>query len=453
MNYSDFEKKLQPCKDKKILLGFSGGADSCALFLLLNHWRKILPFELIAVHFEHGLRGQDSLADAEFCRHTAENYGVEFMQISLNVPENMQKNETMESAARRLRLSEWRKITDGLQNYEIHLAHHSNDLAENVLLRLFRGANASGLSGLREFSVLDGMPVRRIMLDFSRRDIEDFLAAENFEKYCIDKSNFDCSIGRNYLRNKLLKDLNNIFPYAVKGIVQSAKVCEDDANFIESCALKEFEKICFLSKVENKFWCNLPKALRVRVLRLYFSNRLQYDFIPDKNFINRFEDALYVDNDVFMYNLELDAEYFYTRIADQWEITARNEAIPEAIEWNWLENSTAQFGNYRYHAEITEGALYSEGVFSFDTAKLSCPLLITSRLEGETFEKFGGSHSSVKSELTNQKIHGADRDKVGILRHQNGEILLVGDFRRSSFAPVLSKNAKILKISVEKIKK
>ena len=453
MNYFDFEKKLQPCKGKNILLGFSGGADSCALFLLLNYWRHKLHFELTAVHFEHGLRGQESLQDAEFCRMTAQQYDVNFLQFSLNVPENMYKNETMECAARRLRLDKWREITSGLQNYEIHLAHHSNDLAENVLLRLFRGANVSGLSGLREFSELDGMPVRRIMLDFSRQDIEGFLKAEKFEKYCIDKSNFDRSIGRNYLRDKFLHELTDVFPYAVKGIVQSAKVCEEDALFIEGCAAKEYEKIRMQEKVENKFWLNLPNALRVRVLRMYFSKKFQYEFIPDKNFINRFENVLRTTNNRFEHKIELDSEHFYVRTDDFWQITAAETQLPETVTWNWQEKNNTQFGNYSYSAQITDKVLYTAGRFYFAMDKLSCPLLITSRIEGETFEKFGGSHSSIKAELTNQKIHGLTRDKVGILRHQNGEILLIGDFRRSSFAPICSKNQKIVEIRVEKIKK
>ena len=81
------------------------------------------------------------------------------------------------------------------------------------------------------------------------------------------------------------------------------------------------------------------------------------------------------------------------------------------------------------------------------------PLQITTRREGETFEKFGGTHSSVKEELTNRKIHGNERDKIGILRDKNAKIMLIGNFRRSSFAPICGKNAKILEIAVEKLKK
>ncbi len=453
MNYSDFEQKLQQCKNKNILLGFSGGADSCALFLLLAYWSRKIPFELTAVHFEHGLRGKSSLEDAEFCRKTAAEYEVPFLQFHLEVPQNMLKNETMEEAARRLRLAKWRQITDRLENFEVHLAHHSDDLAENVLLRLFRGANVSGLSGLREYSVLHGMPIRRILLDFSRKDIEEFLHSENFTAYRTDVTNFDCEISRNFLRNKLLCDIREHFPYAVKGIVQSAAVCEKDADFIETAAKAEFEKVSSEERLSNDFWLKLHPALRVRILRLYFSKHLGFEYIPDKNFICRFEESLLSANGKFEHKIELNSQNFYVRTNDKWQIVQRNIKELTALEWNCLEQPSAVFGDYVYCCKIDEDVDFEKDKYYFAVDFLKFPLEISSRREGARFEKFGGGGTSVKSELTNHKIHGIEREKVGILRNGNGEIMLVGSFRRSSFAPVSGKKQKILQITVEKLKK
>ena len=453
MNYSDFELKLQQCKNKNILLGFSGGADGCALFLLLAYWSKKVPFELTAVHFEHGLRGQSSLDDAAFCCKTAAEYKVPFLQFHLEVPQNMLKNESMEEAARRLRLEKWRQITEQFENCEVHLAHHSDDLAENVLLRLFRGANVSGLSGLREYSIISGMPVRRILLDFCRKDIEDFLRRENFTDYRTDITNFDCDIGRNFLRNKVLRDIKEHFPYAVKGIVQSAAVCEKDAGFIESAAEAEFNKISSEESLSNDFWLKLHPALRVRVLRLYLSRHLGIDYIPDKNFICRFEDSLQSANGKFEHKIELNSENFYVRTSDKWQIVQRNIEVLPAVKWNCPEQASAVFGDYIYNCEIAEDVVYEKDKYYFDFDCLQFPLELSPRREGDRFEKFGGGGTSVKAELTNYKIHGAAREKVGILRNGNGEIMLVGGFRRSSFAPVSGKKQKILQITVEKLKK
>lgn len=453
MQYSDFEKKLQKSKNKKVLLGFSGGADSCALFLILAYWHKKIPFDFCAVHFEHGLRGKESLKDAEFCEKTAAKYGVNFMKYHLNVPENMRKNETMEGAARRLRLEKWQEICRDMTDFEIHLAHHANDLAENVLLRLFRGANVSGLSGLRENSELYGMNVRRIMLNFSRRDVEQFLREENFGEYCIDSSNYDSSIGRNYLRNKLLNDIAEVFPYAPKGIIRSAEVCEIDADFIEQSAAVKYAEIERNEKVCNEFYLHLHPALQIRVLRQYLSEKLQYEYIPDWNFMQRFREMISQKSDLIEQKIELDGDNFYVRRGDFWSIEPQKYIALESVDWEWEKDSQIIFGEYVYSARLAEKVSKNAGKFYFAADKLSDVLRISPRGEGEHFEKFGGGHTSVKEELTNHKIHGAEREKIGVLRNGSGEIMLLGDFRRSSFAPICSKNEKIVEISVEKFKK
>ncbi len=453
MLYSDFEAKLLPCKNKNILLGFSGGADSCALFLILQYWRTKIPFTLTAVHFEHGIRGKSSLNDAKFCRKVAEKYNVPFRTYPLDVPQNMLKNETVESAARRLRLAKWHELSTEFENCEIHLAHHADDLTENIFLRLFRGANVSGLCGLREFSTLNNMKIRRILLNHSRNDIEEFLRSADFQKYCTDESNFDCNIGRNYLRNKLLKDIAAKFPYAPKGIIQSAEVCESDADFIEKCAFAEFEKIKGSEFVSNDFYKSLHPALLIRVLRLYFSTELRYECIPDKNFSQRFSAALQQPNNTSEYKVDLDENNFYMRHNDMWQIIPKKSVHLAPIVWDYRQTPEIICGEYLYKSEIVDGFIPDDGNFYFDLSAVGNPLTISSRRIGETFEKFGGGHSSVKDELINRKIPLHCRDKICILRSQNNEIMLIGDFRRTSFAKINGKNQKILKIRVEKSEK
>lgn len=453
MNYKDFESKLLPCRNKNLLLGFSGGADSCTLFLILAYWRDRIPFKLTAIHFEHGLRGTESLNDAEFCRDLAEKYNIPFRQYSLNVPQNMLKNETAESAARRLRLEKYKELISEFDNAEIHLAHHCDDLTENIFLRLFRGANTSGLSGLREYSLINKMPIRRILLDYSRSDIENFLKSQNFGDYRTDTTNFDCDISRNFLRNKILVQIKKHFPYAAKGIIQSASACNDDADFIEKCARNEYKKILNAEQISNTYWLSLHKALRIRILRMYLSERLNYEYIPGKNLINRFEQSLKNQNSHIPHKIELDNEYFYVRRNDLWQLEKEQNIVLSPVTWNFHDEPEAIFGDYKYQAATVEKLTDYCGKFYFALDELTLPLHITMRIEGETFEKFGGTHTSVKKELTDRKIYGIDRNKVGILRNGKGEILLIGDFRRSSFAPICSKNQKIIEISVEKIKK
>ena len=60
----------------RVMAGVSGGADSVCLLYVLNEYRKTLPFELLAVHVEHGLRGQESLEDARFTQELCRRLDV-----------------------------------------------------------------------------------------------------------------------------------------------------------------------------------------------------------------------------------------------------------------------------------------------------------------------------------------------------------------------------------------
>ena len=83
--FAPFTEKV---KGKVLYCSFSGGADSLALLLFLAYWRNKADFQLKAIHFEHGFRGAESLADAEFCRKKCEEKNIPFQCVFLNVPAN-----------------------------------------------------------------------------------------------------------------------------------------------------------------------------------------------------------------------------------------------------------------------------------------------------------------------------------------------------------------------------
>ena len=149
-----FFRFAEKVKGKHLYCSFSGGSDSLALLLLLDHW-KTIGFTLSAVHFEHGFRGEESLLDAEFCRKKCGEMKIPFRCIPLHVPENLLPGEGEEAAARRLRLFWWKKIVADPEKELIATGHHGGDVAENMLLRLFRGGNVSSLTSLKPFSTVE----------------------------------------------------------------------------------------------------------------------------------------------------------------------------------------------------------------------------------------------------------------------------------------------------------
>ena len=144
-------------------VGFSGGADSTALLLIL--WAQgIRP--LTAVHFNHGLRENAADVDAEWCRNFCKTRDIPFLLHHLDIPGNRQPGEGIEAAARRCRLAAWAKLTK--TDDAVVLGHQRDDAFEDLLLRLGRGANSSGLSPLRPERRVHELTFLRPLLQYRR---------------------------------------------------------------------------------------------------------------------------------------------------------------------------------------------------------------------------------------------------------------------------------------------
>ena len=126
-----------------ILVAVSGGADSCALLHGLAELRKRLGFELFAHGVDHGLRDAAS-AELDLARALSEKLGVGFSRTELEL-------EPGGNLQARARAARYQALDDAAEAYGASLlatAHHADDRAETVLLRLLRGAGPRGLSVL-----------------------------------------------------------------------------------------------------------------------------------------------------------------------------------------------------------------------------------------------------------------------------------------------------------------
>jgi tRNA(Ile)-lysidine synthase len=195
---------------RKLFCGFSGGADSTAALLVADMFRKEYGFELIAVHFDHHLRAE-SAREAQEAEAFAGTRNIPFVKIDLDLEDT---SGGIENAARSARLAEWKKLTAGVPDSAVILGHHADDKIENLLIRLFRGSNASGLSGLRGINTVDGVVFLRPLLNFRRSEIEDFLKKNNVKSWTTDSSNNESVYFRNFLRNELIPQVTSRLPFA-----------------------------------------------------------------------------------------------------------------------------------------------------------------------------------------------------------------------------------------------
>ncbi len=216
-----------------ILVAVSGGPDSVCLlhilYLLSSQW----DLGLKVAHFEHGLRGQESLDDACFVEHLSHRLGLEFY-IEHGDVRGLARKKGMgiEETARMLRYEFLERVQADTKSTHIATAHTANDQAEEILLRLIRGA---GLSGLKGIPWVRNNIVRPI-LGITRRQVLEYLAANNIPSVT-DRSNTE----RTYLRNRIRIDLlpllaRDFNPAIVRTINRTAELLAEDHRLLEDMA-------------------------------------------------------------------------------------------------------------------------------------------------------------------------------------------------------------------------
>ena len=270
-----------------VIAGVSGGADSVCLLLVLAELQDQIPFQLKAVHVEHGIRGAESIADAEFTSRLCDRLQVPCRIYPVDVPGYAAEHKLgLEEAARILRYECYRKAAeeelqcdDGMcaeteaaeeRSVRIALAHHAEDNAETILFQLVRGSGMDGMSGMLPRRKLEEkIDIIRPLLCRSRREIEEFLAARG-QEFCMDSTNQDTDYSRNKIRHQILPELTALNHQAVAHINQSAGLFREVAEYLRQQTAILTKNACHRSDtglcIEWKVLADVPSFLQREVI-------------------------------------------------------------------------------------------------------------------------------------------------------------------------------------------
>jgi tRNA(Ile)-lysidine synthase len=266
-----YQKQLIARNDS-ILVAVSGGPDSVALLHVLASLREPCGISKLAVlHFDHQLRAEASAADRAFVETLAESFGFSFHAASEDVCRYRHRHRiSLEMAARACR---HRFFKDALKQFEagaIALGHTANDRAEEMLLRLFRGAGPSGMLGMRART---GGGIIRPLLFATRRDILAYLSDQKLD-FREDLSNQDLAHQRNALRHKIFPLVEKHFhPRVVEVLCRHGHLVEDEESCWKDLLATHWPAVCIAETssrmvLSGQVVRDLHPALRRRLLRL-----------------------------------------------------------------------------------------------------------------------------------------------------------------------------------------
>lgn len=210
---------------RRIGLAVSGGADSTALLVLLAELQSTHDFDAIVLHVDHGLR-EDSAADAHFVKRLADDFGLPFHSIRTKIVRK--PRESIEMAARRVRLDYFSRMMRELGLDAIATGHHADDVAETFILRMARGSGPEGLAGLKRISHVGDITFIRPLLDLRDSELRAFLRKRGIS-WREDSTNADLSIPRNKVRKLILPWLReNLDAHITEHLCKSAAILRGD---------------------------------------------------------------------------------------------------------------------------------------------------------------------------------------------------------------------------------
>jgi tRNA(Ile)-lysidine synthase len=176
-------------------LAVSGGPDSLALLLLAH---AALPGRIAVCSVDHGLR-PEAAGEVALVERVAAARGIPFTPLAVKLaPGNLQAQAR---AARYAALAEW-AAAQGLG--AVATAHHADDQAETLLMRLNRGSGLAGLAGVRPRALLEGseIPLLRPLLGWRKAELAQVVAEAGISP-ADDPSNTDPAFDRARLRARL----------------------------------------------------------------------------------------------------------------------------------------------------------------------------------------------------------------------------------------------------------
>ncbi|MBP3967223.1 tRNA lysidine(34) synthetase TilS [Paenibacillus sp. DLE-14] len=453
------EQLWQP--GETVVVAVSGGPDSMALLHLLHRLSGQERLTLVAAHVDHGFRGEESAREAESVRQYAALLGIPCETALFNLPAYIEETRmNAQAAAREKRYAFLHQVAHTYGAARIALAHHADDQAETVLMRVVRGTGPGGLAGIAIRRKEKNVELIRPLLRTYKADILRYC-----EQWAIpfsqDSSNGQKYYFRNVVRLDVLPYLASFNPQFSQSLVRLAELASAEDDWLEQETKAIFERHiaphsegCQLNR---KALLGLHVALQRRLIKLILS------YIGLETETTSFESVETIriaasDGAAATWSFDVGSGVRFLREYDNLVFTRANKgrmtpersgyayvvtrdavrlALPEAgadlslEEWAGVD---APRPNNRHEA-------------LFDADSLEFPLTVRNRRPGDRMQVLGlNGTKKVQDMFVDERVAPSRREVLPIVVDANGTVLWIPGIRRSRHAQVMETTSRVIRM-------
>ncbi|MBE6573607.1 MAG: tRNA lysidine(34) synthetase TilS [Ruminococcaceae bacterium] len=405
-------------KEDKIVVAFSGGADSVALLHYLNK-KGLRPS---AIHVNHGIRGDEADGDEDFCRDFCEKNSIPFCAVHIDVPaEAKKRGEGLEETARKMRYAEIEMLMEKQGIAKAATAHHADDNIETVLFNISRGSGIKGAGGIP--------PVRdryiRPLIECSRDEILAY-CKENSLEYVTDSTNSDTDYTRNFIRHEIAPLLKRINPELCSAFTRFSSHARRDNELLDTMARD------IPSDISRGELISLHPALLTRFIYLRCD---ELSYIPNSKSVDQLISALSMGNEY----KRVDMGAGITAVCDRqrlYFIRDKKEDSLDPVILKKGKNSLGYYGNIYIAEDSEQWKAVCESVSITAHTKLSKDnisgeITARSRLDGDSY-RCGGMTRSLKKLYNSKKLTVTQRNRLPVICDKEGIVWIPGFMPRDS---------------------
>lgn len=376
---------------KKILVAVSGGADSMSLLHFLYNHQKALDIQLGIAHVNHKQR-QESEYEEDYLRHWAKEHKVPFHYSAFS-------GKFSENAARTFRYEFFRRVMKDYGYTALVTAHHADDQAETIFMRLLRGSRLRHLTGISAVRPFGTGQIIRPFLHLTKAQLPETF---HFE----DKSNTSLDYLRNRIRLSYLPTLS-----------------KENPKFKEHLCLLSEEVGLMKQALEE-----LTKDITITDLSVFQQQSDAVQLLLLQNYLDSFPE-LQLSKGQFNQLLS------YLRKKASRKVPLKNgyELVKTQTDFLIRQEESLSLSSPR-HLKLGESITFEEYTLTFsefnDNSNVDCvnilsdsPIMIRHRQKGDKID-FGTHHKKLRRLFIDNKIPDKERQKA-IIGEQDGQIIFL----------------------------